>query len=60
MNYPLTKQERKVLRASAKGRITPKETGIPVEEQQVVIQSLADREFNRGKTKAQEKLKKSA
>lgn len=40
---PLTKQERKVLRASVKGRITPKETGIPVEEQQVVIQSLADR-----------------
>lgn len=40
---PLTKQERTVLRASAKGRITPKETGIPAEEQQVVIQSLADR-----------------
>lgn len=40
---PLTKQERKVLQASAKGRITAKETGIPVEEQQVVIQSLADR-----------------
>ncbi|MBD2125549.1 hypothetical protein NDI39_16720 [Microcoleus sp. ZQ-A2] len=40
---PLTKQERKVLRASANGRITPKETGIPAEEQQVVIQSLAER-----------------
>ncbi|AFZ19294.1 hypothetical protein [Allocoleopsis franciscana] len=40
---PLTKQERKVLRASAKGRITAKETGIPAEEQQVVIQSLLDR-----------------
>lgn len=40
---PLTKQERKVLQASAKGRITAKESGIPAEEQQVVIQSLADR-----------------
>jgi hypothetical protein len=42
-DLPLTKQERKVLRASAKGRISAKETGIPAEEQQVVIQSLAER-----------------
>ena len=40
---PLTNQERKVLRASAKGKITPKETGIPAEERQTVIQSLLNR-----------------
>ena len=40
---PLTTQERHVLRASAKGRITAKETGIPAEERQAAIQSLADR-----------------
>lgn len=39
----LTKQERQVLRVSAKGKITPKETGIPTEERQAVIQSLANR-----------------
>ncbi len=40
---PLTRQEREVLRASAKGRITAKDTGIPAQERQVVIQSLAER-----------------
>lgn len=39
----LTKQERQVLNASAKEAITPKETGIPKEQRQAVIQSLADR-----------------
>jgi predicted transcriptional regulator len=40
---PITKQERKVLKASAKDTITPKETGLPAKERQAVIQSLADR-----------------
>lgn len=39
----LTKQERKVLKASTKDRITPKEAGIPASECQRVIQSLANR-----------------
>jgi hypothetical protein len=42
-DLPLTTQERHVLRASTKGRITAKETGIPAEERQAVIQSLAER-----------------
>ena len=48
---PLTKQERKVLKASAKDTITPKETDIPAEEQQAVIQSLAVRGLIEVKTK---------
>ena len=39
----LTKQERKVLKASTKHRITPAETGIPASDCQKVIQSLANR-----------------
>lgn len=39
----LTHQERKALQASAKGKITPKETGIPAEERQTVIHSLLNR-----------------
>lgn len=39
----LTKEERQVLKASAKEAITPKETGIPKEQRQAVIRSLADR-----------------
>lgn len=39
----LTKQERKVLKASAKHRIKPKEVDIPASECQKVIQSLANR-----------------
>lgn len=48
---PLTKQERKVLKASAKDTITPKETDLPAEEQQAVIQSLAVRGLIEVKTK---------
>jgi predicted transcriptional regulator len=48
---PLTEEELKVLQASAKGAITPKETGIPAEEQQTVIQSLADRSLIEVKAK---------
>jgi len=40
---PLTKQEIKVLQVSAKDTITPKDTDIPAEERQMVIQSLAAR-----------------
>jgi len=40
---PLTEQERKVLKASAKDTISPKETGLPAEERQAVIQNLANR-----------------
>ncbi len=48
---PLTEDERKVLQASKKDAITPEETGIPVEEQQIVIQSLANRGLIEVKTK---------
>lgn len=48
---PLTQQERKVLKASAKDTITPKETGIPAEERQAVIQNLAARGLIEVKTK---------
>lgn len=53
-NLPLTQQEIKVLRASAKGKITPKEIEIPAPEQQAVIQSLAER----GLIQVKEKHKK--
>jgi hypothetical protein len=42
-NLLLTKEELKVLQASAKDTISAKETGIPAEERQTVIQSLAAR-----------------
>lgn len=48
---PITKQERKVLKASAKDTITPKETGLPAKEQQAVIQGLAARGLIEVKTK---------
>jgi hypothetical protein len=48
---PLTQQEHKVLKASAKDTITPKETDIPAQERQAVIQSLAVRGLIEVKTK---------
>lgn len=42
-NLPLTEQEFKVLQASSEDTISPKETGIPSEERQTVIQGLAER-----------------
>lgn len=42
-NLPLTEQEFKVLQASAKHKITPEETELPEQQQQTVIQSLAER-----------------
>ncbi|HEY9728581.1 MAG TPA: hypothetical protein V6D50_19195 [Chroococcales cyanobacterium] len=50
-NLPLTEEEFKVLQASAKHKITPDETEIPGQQQQTVIQSLADRGLIQVKTK---------
>jgi hypothetical protein len=50
-DLPLTEQELKILKACAKGAMTPQETDIPVEEQQTVIQSLANRNLIQVKPK---------
>lgn len=42
---PITDEELKVLKASAKGTISPGQTGIPADKRQAVIHSLANRGF---------------
>lgn len=42
-HLPLTKNELKVLQASTKGTITPKETDIPAKERKATIQNLVER-----------------
>lgn len=42
-HLPLTEEELMVLQASAKNKITPEETELPDQQQQIVIQGLADR-----------------
>lgn len=42
---PITNEELKALKASAKGTIPPGETGISAEKRQAIIQSLANRGF---------------
>ncbi|HEY9669429.1 MAG TPA: hypothetical protein V6C91_21630 [Coleofasciculaceae cyanobacterium] len=42
-HLPLTENELKVLQASAKGTIKPKETNIPAKERKTTIQNLAER-----------------
>lgn len=44
-SLPISKDELKVLRASAKGKITPRKTYVPTSERQAAIQGLASRGF---------------
>ena len=44
-SLPVSKDELKVLRASAKGKITPRKTYVPTSHRQAAIQGLADRGF---------------
>jgi len=53
-NLPLTEEELKVLQASAKNKITPEETELPEQQQQKVIQSLAERGLIQVKAKHRE------